>query len=227
MENQNDIGKIASATKALDFIKPYMTIGLGTGSTAAYFIKALGKAVKDGLKIRAVATSLSSYQLASSLDIEMIDLDKVEKIDLSVDGADEIDSNKQMIKGGGGALLREKIVSHMSHEFVVIIDESKLSSNLGHFPLPVEIAPFLYQVTLKELEHLGSHAKLRRNKDQTPFVTDNGNYIADLTFKLGILNPKEMNLLLKNIPGVLETGLFIDMAGRVIIGYQNGQTKII
>jgi len=223
--NKSQIGKIAAAKKAVELIAPGMIVGLGTGSTASYFIEALGLALKQGLNISAAATSFSSYQQALSLGIPMLDIEQIQKFDLTVDGADEIDLQKQMIKGGGGALLREKIAAYMSVEMIVIIDETKLVDHLGRFALPVEIAVFAHLATLSHLERLGA-AVLRKNQDGTPFITDNGNFIADLKFAKAIMDPQSLNATLKNIPGVLETGLFINMAGRVIVGYEDGHTHI-
>lgn len=218
--------KIAAANAALTFLKPNMIIGLGTGSTSEFFIEALGKLVKSGLKIKGVASSISSYLLARSFGIEMLEDSEVVKIDLTVDGADEIDTYKQMIKGGGGALLREKILAASSHEMIVIVDETKLVSKLGKFPLPVEIAKFGYLSTLKLIEEAGFFPSLR-NKAGVFFSTDNGNLIADLKFKEFIINPQVVDAKLKIIPGVLETGLFLNLAKRVIIGREDGHVEII
>ncbi|HRD55279.1 MAG TPA: ribose-5-phosphate isomerase RpiA [Parachlamydiaceae bacterium] len=224
MDSKN--GKINAAQTALDFIKPGMIIGLGTGSTSAFFIKALSLLVKDGLKIKAVASSISSYLLASSLGIKMVEDREVEMLDLTVDGADEIDQNKQMIKGGGGALLREKILASISREMIVIADETKKVTHLGKFPLPVEIASFAYKATLKQLEAHGFFPSLRK-KEGNLFYTDNGNLIADLKFQGLIKDPEMENRKLKSIPGVLETGLFLNMAKKVIIGHADGSVEII
>lgn len=224
MDSKN--GKINAAQTALDFIKPGMIIGLGTGSTSAFFIEALSLLVKDGLKIKAVASSISSYLLASSLGIKMVEDREVEMLDLTVDGADEIDQNKQMIKGGGGALLREKILASISREMIVIADETKKVTHLGKFPLPVEIASFAYKATLKQLEAYGFFPSLRK-KEGNLFYTDNGNLIADLKFQGLIKDPEMENRKLKSIPGVLETGLFLNMAKKVIIGHADGSVEII
>lgn len=223
----NEIGKRASAEKAALLVEQNMTIGLGTGSTACYFIKALGKRLSEGLKIAAVATSLESLNLALSLGFNMLDINSVKKLDLTIDGADEIDHKKQMIKGGGGALLREKIVAHMSSEMIVIVDETKYVPNLGNFALPIEIAEFAHNVTLAEIAKLGASVVLRKKETGFPFVTDNGNFTADLKLPYPVMDAETINLELKKIPGVLETGLFLNMAGRVIIGYQDGRVEII
>ncbi len=224
---KNEKGKMAAAKKAAALVSTGMKIGLGTGSTSEYFIQALAELVKNGLKIQAVATSKKSYDLAQDLGIEMCDINAIKLLSFTIDGADEIDLGKQMIKGGGGALLREKIVAHMADEMIVIADESKLVKQLGQFPIPVEVTPFAIQVTMRFLENLGAKSFLRKGPDNLPYITDNGNYIVDLKFQDLNFDPPALNLKLKAIPGVLETGLFINMAGRVIIGYEDGRTEII
>jgi ribose 5-phosphate isomerase A len=221
-----DKGKEAAGKEAAQLIKDGMTIGIGTGTTAAFFIKHLAKRVQDGLEIKAVATSERSYDLAAKLGIPMINIAELTHMDIAVDGADEIDPEKQMIKGGGGALLREKIIDSMAEEMVVIVDETKCVKQLGKFPLPVEILPFGYAATLEKLAKKNLKPALRRNAKGAPFVTDNSNYIADLHLN-AIENPEELNLALHLIPGVLETGLFINMAGRVVIGHPNGKTTLL
>lgn len=222
----NKNAKKAAADAAIQFVKQDMVIGLGTGSTAAYFIEALGKLKNEGLKFTAVATSNASYDLAKSLGIHMIDIDSITSLDLVVDGADEIDSHKQMIKGGGAALFREKIVANMAKEMIVIVDESKVVDYLGNFPLSIEITPFAFKATMQQIERYGSSATLRLTSDGLTLKTDNGNYIVDLKLHYPCENPEIMNVKLKLIPGVCETGLFINMAGRVIIGYVDGRVKI-
>jgi ribose 5-phosphate isomerase A len=221
------IAKKAAGTAATDLIKDGMLVGLGTGSTASFFIEALGKKCREeGLQITAVATSLQSMRQANSVGIPMVDSDSVTTLDITVDGADEIDAHKNMIKGGGGALLKEKILAKSSHEMVVIVDETKLVENLGVFPVPVEIATFAYQTTLTRLNDYGYRATMRLNRDQSLYVTDSGHYIADIQFNSPILDPMFENNRLKEIVGVLETGLFFDIAGRVIVGYEDGFAKI-
>lgn len=224
---KNEKGKRAAAKAATLLVKSGMKIGLGTGSTSEYFIQAIGDLVKKGLKIQAVATSKKSDDLATKSGIEMCDINHFKRLDLAIDGADEIDPEKQMIKGGGGALLREKIVAHMADEMIVIADETKLVQQLGSFAIPVEVTPFAVEVTMGFLENLGAHCLLRKIQGITPYITDNGNYIVDLKFQNLNFDPIKLNLKLKAIPGVLETGLFINMAGRVIIGYEDGRTKTI
>lgn len=218
--------KKAAADTAASLIQNGMLVGLGTGSTAYFFIEALGKKCHEGLKITAAATSDRSTQQAKALGIPLIENSSIIMLDVTVDGADEIDLQKNMIKGGGGALLKEKILAKSSKEMIVIVDETKLVKHLGAFPLPVEISPFAYPATLLRLNHLGYRGKLRLNPDQSIYLTDNSNYIFDIHFDSPILNPGAENDLLKSIVGVIDTGLFLNMAGRVIIGYEDGRIKI-
>lgn len=219
--------KEAAGKKAAEFIQEGMRVGLGTGSTAAYFIKALGARCAIGLKIQAVATSIQSTKLASEVGIPLVSPDTLFEFDITVDGADEIDPNFNMIKGGGGALLREKLLAQASREVIIIADPSKQVSHLGKFPLPIEVIPFLFQSTMKKLRGKGYTGKLRLNRDQTVFITDNGNWIVDLNMKEPILNPQSMHEELKNITGVVDTGLFFQLVKRVIIGYEEGNTEIL
>jgi len=223
---KNEIAKMAAAKFAVKFVKPGMTIGLGTGSTSSYFIKELGKLVANGLKIKAVATSYASDQLATSLGIKMIDVNSVNTLDLCVDGADEIDQKKQMIKGGGGALFREKIIACMSQEMIVLVDESKVVETLGKFPIPIEITPFAYKVTSHKLLKFAKSLNLRKTDNGSPFITDNHNFIVDLQLKNSDINFENINHEIKEIPGVCETGLFLAIAGKVIIGYEDGHVEM-
>jgi ribose 5-phosphate isomerase A len=215
------VGKVAA-----DLVKPDMLVGLGTGSTAACFIESLSKRCKEGLQIQAVASSKRSTELAQKGGIPLVDINQVNVIDLTVDGADEIDPLKRMIKGGGGALLREKIVADMSREMIVIIDEKKLVSKLGACPLPLEITPFAYMVTLHKLMKIGYNGNFRKNQDGSLFTTDNGNYILDIAFKELRENPEKDHEAMIHIPGVLEAGFFFNLAGRVVIGFLDGQVVI-
>lgn len=202
-------------------------VGLGTGSTANCFIKALIQRVNDGLNIQAVATSEASYALALDGGITLLDVNDVEALDITVDGADEIDPQKRMIKGGGGALLREKLIASMSKEMIVIIDQSKQVKQLGAFGLPVEIVPFAYKSTLRRIEALGYEPTLRLGKELSPYVTDGGHYIADLRFPQLIKNPEETQQALSLLPGVVDTGLFLGIAGRVLVGLPDGSIDCI
>lgn len=215
-----------AAIQALDYIKHGMIVGLGTGTTAAFFIDALAKRVHEGLKISAVASSLKSMEQAKQLKIPLEDPENIFRIDIVIDGADEIDHKKNMIKGGGGALLREKLVAKASKEMIVIIDETKLVSHLGKFPVAVEIIPFLHQFTFKELQKLGLNPILRKNHEGGNYLTDNGNYIFDISFDSPIYSPYSEHEKLKAATGVVETGFFFNLATHVIVGYKNGTTNI-
>ncbi len=216
--------KKIAGEKAVEYIKDGMILGLGSGSTAYYMIRKVGELVAKGMNIKAVATSKSTEKLAKELNIPLLSIDEVEKIDLDIDGVDEIDSDFNAVKGGGGALFREKMVANLAKEVIWIMDESKLVDYIGEFPLPVEILPYGYKHTLKALRDNFLNPVLRL-KDGKTFVTDNGNYIADLH----IGKPININNILKtlnNITGVLEVGLFINMCDRIIVGTDKG-VKVI
>lgn len=217
--------KKAAAEKAATLVEDGMTVGLGTGSTAAYFIEALGRLYNKSLKIQVVASSHASEQLARETGLPIIDLNSLKSIDLYVDGADEIDPKKQMIKGAGGAFLREKILAHMSREMTVIVDETKLVTKLGTRPLPIEIVPFGLQATLHHLHQLGYRGKLRMSSAGSVWTTDNNNYIFDVK-----LSPadhiRDDHDRICTIPGVVDTGFFENQAGRVIIGFKDGSTVV-
>lgn len=212
--------KKAAAEKAAEFVKDGMVIGLGTGSTAWHFIKKLGEMVSDGLFIKAVTTSQATEKQASGLRIPMFSVDEVASIDLLVDGVDEIDSSFNAIKGGGGALFREKLIAKLSKRIIWIMDDSKFADTLGRFPLPVEILPFGYTHTLKKLTRMKFNPILRLADDE-PFVTDNGNYILDLHVEK-ITDPEKVIRQLDSVTGVLEHGLFLNMCERIIIGKEEG-----
>ncbi|WP_212005403.1 ribose-5-phosphate isomerase RpiA [Chitinophaga sp. HK235] len=220
---QQDLAKKAAGEKAAEYVKPGMTIGLGTGSTAYYAIMRIGKLVRDGMPLRAVATSEQSEQLAKEQGIPIISFSEIDKIDLDIDGADEVDEHFRLIKGGGGALLREKIVAAASSQMIVITDESKYVKHLGRFPLPVEIIPFAWELTFKRLIALDA-APVLRTRDGRTFVTDNGNYILDCHYEK-IKDPAGLHQQLNDIPGVVENGLFLHYASRLIIGYADGSVK--
>jgi ribose 5-phosphate isomerase A len=217
--------KKAAAEKAATLVEEGMTVGLGTGSTAAYFIEALSRRHKKGLKTQVVASSHASHLLAQQAQLPLIDLSSLKFLDLYVDGADEIDPKKQMIKGAGGALLREKILAHMSREMTVIIDETKLVSHLGARPLPVEIIPFGLHATLHHLHQLGYRGSLRSKSDNTPWMTENNNYIYDIQLSPSSHISQDHDRIC-TIPGVVETGFFQNQAGRVIIGFKDGSVVV-
>ncbi|KAB2460713.1 ribose 5-phosphate isomerase A [Bacillus sp. CH126_4D] len=206
---------------AANFVKDGMKVGLGTGSTVYWTIQKLGERVKEGLLFQAVPTSKETEVLAKQLSIPLISLNEIDILDLTIDGADEIDSNLQLIKGGGGALLREKIVATSSKELIIIADESKLVTHLGTFPLPVEIIPFSWKQTKRKIQSLGCQTTLRLKNNET-FITDNNNVIIDCVFPHNITNPANVHTQLKMITGVVETGLFINMTNKAIIGTKNG-----
>ena len=212
-----EIQKRAAAERALDLVRPGMLVGLGTGSTARYFIAALAARVNEGLKIRAVVTSLESRRQAEQGGIMVVD-DPEAPVDLAVDGADEIDPALNCIKGRGGALLREKIVAYASRRFVLIADETKLVERLGKVPVPVEILPFLWQVTSRSVERLGGKPQLRQVRGE-PFRTDNQNLVLDTAFETV---DGQLAAALRTIPGVLEHGVFLGMARGAIIGTSAG-----
>ena len=218
--------KKAVGYKAAELMEPNMRIGLGTGSTTRYFIERLSQRCQQGLHIHAVASSKQSEQLAKSGKIPLLDIETLTHLDLTVDGADEIDHQKRMIKGGGGALVREKIIAAMSREMIVIVDESKLVSSLGKCKLPVEIIPFGSTDTSHHIQKCGYKGVLRKKSDGSLYVTDNGNLIYDIHFESLRETPERDHETLLHIPGVVDTGFFFHLAGRVIVGFNDGQVVI-
>lgn len=226
--SSKEIAKKAAAKAAAALIQDGMIVGLGTGSTAQFFIESLIERCRDEkLKIAAVTTSKRSYSQAKTGGIPLYDVNEIIKVDITVDGADEIDSKKRMIKGGGGALLREKIVANMSNEMIVIVDPDKLVTHLGKFPLPIEIATFGYMATLHHMQELGFNGLLRLDSQGGLYLTDNGNYIVDVALKYPCVDPEAQNTLLQSIPGVLETGFFLGFAGRVLVGHPDGHVDVL
>ncbi len=207
----NDLEKEAAARASLQYIKDGQVVGLGTGSTAAYFIKLLGEKVKNGLRVRGIPTSDRSEELARSLGIPLITLDDCQEIDVTVDGADEVDPELRLIKGGGGAALREKIVASATKKLVIVADASKQVARLGKFPLPVEVIRFAQALVAKRIEALGAQVAVRKNADGSPYVTDENNHILDCRFG-EIADPDRLAQQLSGMPGVVEHGLFIGMA---------------
>ncbi len=226
-----DKAKFVAAKRATDFVEDGMRVGLGTGSTAAWLVRCLGEMVRDqGLKIQGVPTSTRTAMLARDVGIEVISLDEAQWLDVTIDGADEFDGDLNLIKGGGGALLQEKIVATASDQMIVIADAGKEVENLGAFPLPVEVIPFgwkttqaLIEETLISMDVLGRSSSMRMNGD-IPFVTDEGNHILDLHLKR-IGNPRQLALVMNQMPGVVENGLFIDICDSVIVGYGDGRVE--
>ncbi len=227
-----DTAKFVAAKRAVEFVENGMKVGLGTGSTAAWMVRCLGERVRDeGLRITGVPTSARTAQLARQCGITIATLDEAKWLDLTIDGADEFDSNLTLIKGGGAALLQEKIVATASDQMIVIADVAKEVAQLGAYPLPVEVIPFGWQTTkalieetLVSLDVLGRECSLRMN-GQSPLVTDEANYIIDLHLKR-IGNARQLALVLNQIPGVVENGLFIDICDVVVIGHADGRVTV-
>ncbi len=216
--------KQAAANKALELVQDGMLLGLGSGSTARYFIEGVARLVAEGMKVRGVPTSRETAELAAGLGIPIV-TELVGLIDLAVDGADEVDPAINLIKGRGGALFREKLVAAASKRFVVVVDESKLVKQLGAGVLPVEVLPFLWRSTAERLTALGVSLVLRGG-EETPYITDNGNLILDVTVEGGINDPGALGVELKKITGVVEHGLFVGVADTVIVGGPAGPKAV-
>ncbi|MEJ0059026.1 MAG: ribose-5-phosphate isomerase RpiA [Terricaulis sp.] len=223
----SDAAKLRAATAALDYVKDGMVLGLGTGSTAAHFVRLLGERVRQGLRVQGVPTSEATRLQAGQENIPLLDIDNVTHIDLDIDGVDEIDPAFRAIKGGGGALLREKVVAAASAHFIVVADASKAVARLGAFPLPVEVTQFGYTLTARRIEAAlrasgcaGSDVVLRR-RGGAPFVTDGGNFVLDASAG-AIPDPEALADALKRIVGVVEHGLFIGLARTAILGTAEG-----
>ncbi|MBF9031413.1 ribose-5-phosphate isomerase RpiA [Rhodobacterales bacterium HKCCE3408] len=227
-----DRAKLVAARRAVEYVEDGMRVGLGTGSTAVFMVRALGQMVREeGLRITATATSTATADLAREVGIDLQPLEKLGRLDLTIDGADEIDGKMNLIKGGGGALLMEKIVATASDMMVVIADQSKAVDQLGRFPLPVEVVPFgwtssqaLIEDVLSGLGIEGVDIVLRPGTGG-PFMTDQGNYILDLHLKR-IAAPRQLALVLNQIPGVVENGLFLDMCDVAILGRPDGTVEL-
>lgn len=216
----SDTPKRLAAERAIEFVKDGQVVGLGTGSTAKFAIEGIAAKVREGFKITGIATSLATQRMAQGLGIPLTNLNDVPAIDITIDGADEVDGSLNMIKGGGGALTREKLVALASLKRVIIVDDRKLVSTLGEsWPVPVEVLPFAWTRSALMLNELGCAAQLRGTGD-LPFETDNGNYILDCKFGQ-IKNPSEMEKRINLIPGVIECGLFIGIADLLVIGFDD------
>ncbi len=211
----NDQEKEAAARASLQFVKDGQVVGLGTGSTAAYFIELLGEKVKHGMRVRGIPTSDRSRELAQSLGIPLTTLDECQEIAVTVDGADEVDPQLRLIKGGGGAMLREKIVASATKQLVIVADATKQVPMLGKFPLPVEVIQFAQALVAKRITALGAQVSLRKNADGTPYVTDERNHILDCRFGQ-IRDADRLAQQLSEMPGIVEHGLFIGMASVVL-----------
>jgi len=212
----HDREKQAAARASLRFVRDGDIVGLGTGSTAAYAVQFLGERVRQGLKIRGIPTSSKTRDLAASLGIPLATLDEFQQISVTIDGTDEFDPQLRLIKGGGGALLREKVIASASKQVVIIADSSKQVPVLGKFPLPVEVIPFAQALIEKKIAALGGSPKLRCISDGRPFVTDEGHHILDCNFGQ-ISDPPALARVLSDMPGIVEHGLFIDLASVVFI----------
>ena len=227
-----DKAKFIAAKQATEYVKSGMKVGLGTGSTAAWLVQCLGELVRDeGLQIKGVPTSSRTAKLARDVGIEVITLDEAKWLDVTIDGTDEYDADLCLIKGGGGAHLQEKIVATASDRMIVIADASKKVNTLGAFPLPVEVIPFglkttqaLIEETLIGMDVLGREIT-QRMAGPDPFISDEGNFILDLHLKR-IGNPRQLSLILNQIPGVVENGLFIDICDVVIVGHGDGRVEV-
>jgi ribose 5-phosphate isomerase A len=212
----NDQEKEAAARASLRFVKDGQVVGLGTGSTAAYFIQLLGEQVKNGLRIRGIPSSDRSREQAAAMGIPLTTLDECQQIDVTVDGADEVDPQLRLIKGGGGALLREKIVASATRQLVIVADATKRVPVLGKFPLPVEVIKFAQAVVARKIAALGAQVSLRRDANGAPFLTDENNHILDCRFGQ-IPDADRLARTLSDMPGVVEHGLFIGMANLVLV----------
>jgi ribose 5-phosphate isomerase A len=220
-----DEAKQRVAERAVEFVEDGMAVGLGTGTTATLFIRELGKRVQQGLKIRCVASSDASYQLGLSLGMDVTTLDEMPELDVYIDGADEVGPELALIKGGGGALLREKIVASAAKQFIVVADSSKMVERLGKFPLPVEVIKMALPVVEPKLAALGLNPKQRRTKSgDGPYLTDEGNYILDCAG--GVIEEPEVTAAeIRNIVGVVEHGLFLGMATLALVAGEDGVTE--
>ncbi len=225
--NQQEKMKEQAALKALDYVEGGMRLGLGTGSTARYFVAALGAKVAQGLEVMCVPTSEATRIQAAELNIPLTELDSLGRLDLTIDGADEVDDDLNLIKGGGGALLREKIVASASDKVVIIADASKYVKCLGQFPLPIEVVPFAYTTTARKIESvLAEHGisetpNLRKGVSrgsENPFITDGGHYIYDCP-PMAIKDGQGLGVALADCVGVVEHGLFINLASTIILAH--------
>ncbi|MCU0524641.1 MAG: ribose-5-phosphate isomerase RpiA [Elainella sp. Prado103] len=222
---KQEVGRVAA-----NQVQSGTIVGLGTGSTTAYAIQFLGERLKSGelKEIKGIPTSFQASVLAKQYGIPLTTLDEIDQIDIAIDGADEVDPQKNLIKGGGAAHTREKIVDSLAQKFIVVVDSSKLVDRLGTtFPLPLEVLPLAITPVMKAVEQLGGKPELRMAiKKDGPVITDQGNMIIDVTFA-GIDNPAELEKTLNNIPGVLDNGLFVGVADQILIGeVKDGQATV-
>jgi len=217
--------KRQAAIAALDSIKEGMTVGLGTGSTASHFIRELGRRVQQGLKVQGIPTSEASHRLALEVGVPLTTLGEHPVIDVTVDGADEVSEDLELIKGLGGALVREKVVAHASRFVIIVVDESKLSTRLGNkAPIPVEVVPFAVQFVVNQLKRSAGEPKLRM-KDGQPFVSDNGNHVVDWWYGM-IENPEDLERKIKGVTGVVDSGIFAGVADLVLAATASGIQRL-
>jgi ribose 5-phosphate isomerase A len=224
-KNIRDAEKRAAARAAVELVQPGTVVGLGSGSTATFAIHFLAERIRDGLKIVGVPTSQASMRVAQQLGIPLTTLEQNPSIDIDIDGADEIDPQLNLIKGGGGALLREKVIASAAKRFIVVAESVKLVPHLGKFPLPVEVIPFAEALVRKRIEALGAQVSLRQYAYGNPYVTDEGHHILDCNFG-EIADPAALNASLHEIPGVVEHGLFIGMAETAFVGKDGGLVQV-
>ena len=219
------------ANAAIKEVKSNMILGLGSGSTAALMIKSLADEIHSGKlhNIKGVATSFQSEVLALELNIPLVDLASVSQIDLAIDGADEVDPRFQLIKGGGACHVREKLVASKANKLLIVVDETKLVHNLNQsFPLPVEVLPNAWKQVQDVISEMNGSCNLRMaTKKAGPIVTDQGNLILDVLFNDGIKNPKDIEMRINNIPGVLENGLFVDLTDKVLVGKIDNSIPVV
>lgn len=219
--------KQVAGRQAAEFVQSGMRVGLGTGSTVFFTLERLAERVRGGLRMVGVPTSLDTQTKARAMGIPLTDLGAVEALDVTIDGADEIDGAFHMIKGGGGALLREKVVASITRREIIIVGAEKVVARLGAFPLPVEVVPFAREVVQRALVARGAAAALRAGRDGAVYVTDNGNWILDCRFQEGIPDPAALERELDQIPGVVETGLFVGLAHTLVIGREDGSCQVL
>ena len=218
--------KQIAAERAVSYVQDGMTVGLGTGSTAAYAIAALGQRIQaENIHIRSLATSAASTQLAQMHGIPMADWESIQRFDVTIDGADEVDPAFRLIKGGGGALVREKLAAAVSNVEIIVVDDSKVKAALGAFPLPVAVVPFAWQSTRDRLQsRFGCPAVLRRTGDAF-FLSDDGLYVLDMAFGAPLPDPDTLEREIKSVIGVVEIGLFVGLCQRLIVGFSDGRIE--